>query len=1666
MKRGQKLLSVLLTLCVFFTLCPAEATEMAQLLKYTASGSWTVGESELFWLLDEDGELTIEGTGSMLEEAEPGSDDPRMAAIMSPNISASFADSGSYPWNLNANGGLSSSNQGRSSTSSTTTITFLCNSPLRLMFSWSVSSESYDPLTITLDESNIVNTGGSNSGTVDRVLAVGSHTLQLNYRKDSSNNYGSDTATVSELRILSEPWYDYREQIHNAVIPSGITDIMFSAFYGCSALTEVTIPNSVTSIGDFAFYGCTSLTGVTIPNNVSSIGNSAFSGCTGLTGVTIPGSVNSIGDSAFSGCTSLTEVTIPTSINSIGASTFSGCTKLTSVTIPSSVSAIGTSAFSSCPDITLHVPNGSYAQSYARRNNIRHVILGAEQTVYTASGSWTVGESELFWLLDEDGELTIEGTGSMLEEAEPGSDDPRMAAIMSPNISASFADSGSYPWNLNANGGLSSSNQGRSSTSSTTTITFLCNSPLRLMFSWSVSSESYDPLTITLDESNIVNTGGSNSGTVDRVLAVGSHTLQLNYRKDSSNNYGSDTATVSELRILSEPWYDYREQIHNAVIPSGITDIMFSAFYGCSALTEVTIPNSVTSIGDFAFYGCTSLTGVTIPNNVSSIGNSAFSGCTGLTGVTIPGSVNSIGDSAFSGCTSLTAVTIPSGVSSIGDSVFSGCTALTEYVVADGTTSLSDNMFRGCTNLTSVTVPASVTNIGEGTFSDCPNITLYVSAGSTARSYAIRNNIPFEISIADADATGVEVSPTTVTLEVGDTAQLTATVQPFNAKDKSVTWTSLSSGVASVDENGLVTAVSPGEVRIMATSTDGGFTAFCKVTVNAPTPVSGVTLDKSLIVLDVNGTESLTATVAPDDASNKAVTWTSSDSSIVAVDESGTVTMKARGAAVVTVTTADGGKTASCTVTTPVDPTGLKLDKTSLVLAPGVSASISASVIPENATSRVVRWTSADPDIASVDAEGVVTALKEGSATIVATCAVGGAYAVCLVTVQGSVTHVASVTVAPSKVDSLSVGSSVTLSATISPANASNRDMTWSSDRPEVADVSAKGTVTARSAGTAVITATTSDGGKTASCTVTVPASERVPDRLEATLPGAVEIIKGSPLNVPGLTVYAVYGTEKETVKDYALSGYDADKTGAQTITVTYREKTTTFQVTVVDRAVESLSVVQQPAKREYAVGETLSLSGLTLSAVYNDKTSQEITDTSKFSASGFDSSRAGSCTVTVSYGGKSADFTVTVREASPSVTVSAPSINIVSFAGGKRVELSSAQGAQIRYTTDGSDPVSGGTAYAAPLELTETKTVKAVALLNGNASSVTSGRVSVTKAGTPSASYASGAQLPAGTLVTLRTDTQGANIYYTTNGDAPSVKSALYGSGVLVNADTTIQAIAVKEGCANSDILTLTYSVPRSGEETRSGAVISFGSVTSRAGQAVAVPVYIFADEAVTEFRFTVKYDAGIAGRSFEYASVSPVEGMRKSSLLVSDDAASGELTVYYQGGGIESGEMFTLNLNVLASAEDDAYPLTLSSDGISVQTGSVTPLVDVTEGVITLQGSHNSQLTGSVTFSSGGTEISSGSAIPSGTSKVSATFDMDPYQPEQGASVMVNVFAAVYDRDGFMVDLEMWETLLSNAGSVFMRDIDIPPNVQVGRIKIMILSDDLTPLMAQSAL
>ena len=390
-------------------------------------------------------------------------------------------------------------------------------------------------------------------------------------------------------------------------------------------------------------------------------------------------------------------------------------------------------------------------------------------------------------------------------------------------------------------------------------------------------------------------------------------------------------------------------------IPNTIREIGSGAFSICQFTGELKIPDSVTSIGHSAFSQCSGFTGsLTIPNSVTSIGTSAFSDCSGFTGsLTIGNSVTSIGHGAFYDCSGFTgSLIIPNSVTSIDKLSFASCSGFSTLTIGSGVKEIGDKAFflTAFNEITSkAVVPPVITSNKKAFDSDSYSKPLYVPAESlqaykTAHEW---KDFKYIYPIGWVEPTGITLDKEAVNVEVKGNTTLTATVAPEDASDKSVTWTSSSTSIATV-KDGVVTGVKAGTATITATTVNG-LKASCKITVVVPP--SSVSIYPTSKTLKPSETVTLRATVSPSSAYDKSVSWTSSNDAVAEVDEEGVVTAISPGTATITATTING-KTATCKVTvSDPDPFTYTYDDTNMTATvtglANPSATLNDPVIPD-----------------------------------------------------------------------------------------------------------------------------------------------------------------------------------------------------------------------------------------------------------------------------------------------------------------------------------------------------------------------------------------------------------------------------------------------------------------------------------------------------------------------------------------------------------------------------------------------------------------------------------------------------------------------------------------------------------------------------------------------
>ena len=255
--------------------------------------------------------------------------------------------------------------------------------------------------------------------------------------------------------------------------------------------------------------------------------------------------------------------------------------------------------------------------------------------------------------------------------------------------------------------------------------------------------------------------------------------------------------------------------------------------------------------------------------------------------------------------------------------------------------------------------------------------------------------------------------------------------------------------------------------------------------------VTGVSLNKQTLSLVEGDSETLTATVAPSNATNKAVSWKSSYASVASVDNSGKVTAVKAGSATITVTTTDGSKTATCSVTVTaktIEVNDVGLDKSEMEMVAGDSYQFTVTLKPDNASDKTLSWSSSDENVATVDNSGKVTAISEGKVTITVKTSNSAQSASCDITVKAASIPVTGVNI-DSWIINIGVNETAAIAYTIQPEDATNKEVTFSSDNTDVVAVDSEGTLVGVSSGSAKVTVTTVDGGFSSICTVNVVGS-------------------------------------------------------------------------------------------------------------------------------------------------------------------------------------------------------------------------------------------------------------------------------------------------------------------------------------------------------------------------------------------------------------------------------------------------------------------------------------------------------------------------------------------------------------------------------------------------
>lgn len=919
----------------------------------------------------------------------------------------------------------------------------------------------------------------------------------------------------NSVTIIGEAAFQYCTGLTGSLtIPNSVTIIEEYAFYGCSGFTgSLTIPDSVTEIGAYAFEDCSGFTGsLTISNSVTKIGNFAFSFCSGFTGsLTIPNSVTEIGKDAFFRCSgftgsltlsdSLTEIgewtfrecsgfteplIIPNSVTKIGEGAFYGCSGFTgSPTISNSVTEIGEYAFAKCtgfsgslkiPDSVTDIGNEAFAgcrgitdpivigksvtsvgyYSFANINTSAFVFLSDvplsysdlfycykipvyvhQNSLYDYQKAWPSKDIrplkfdfDYNWLnLWIDQKWTI---NSFIEAPEPfnnpeiefSSSDPTVASvdedgemtglsvgkcIISASIKDNILEFPDATVNITVSGMEFAYGADQIVSIGGQTQLFLKFIPNGLTESM-MQWKSSDPNIATVDDSGVVT--GVAAGKAVISVTAGRQTLECNIYVYSRIDEAGDNALVMKTK-------DAR-QLPGVQLPEGCP--LSTTWYSYD------------------------------PNIVAVDEN-------GLVTAVSPGHTDVSLRTKYEGITHYLAFydiwVCDNFVLNKSESVLSKGSneILLASLQPEGLAGPPVKWKSSDPEVATVDQSGQVTAEGEGKAiisATVGDLTADCSVYVFTYINETEDNAPF--------------------MKTKETLQLSGAQLP-EGFSSSVSWVSSDTQVVTVDENGLVTAVSAGRASVAEIAL-GSLLAEYEIWV-----YDDFVLSKSEMVLAKGASETLTATFVPEDLPSRSVEWTSSNPNVVRVDESGCVTAMRRGQAIITATS--GPLTAECTVyvVNPINETG----EAARVMKTEETAQLAGARLPEGFPSSVT-WTSSDARVVTVDENGLVTAVGTGHATVTEN-ALGSVLAEYEIWVYDSMVLNKSEMV-------LSTGASETLVAAFEPEGLGSQVIKWKTSFIDVARVDESGLVTARAAGKAIITATS--GTLTAECIVYVvsPVSE------------------------------------------------------------------------------------------------------------------------------------------------------------------------------------------------------------------------------------------------------------------------------------------------------------------------------------------------------------------------------------------------------------------------------------------------------------------------------------------------------------------------------------------------------------------------------------------------
>ncbi len=496
------------------------------------------------------------------------------------------------------------------------------------------------------------------------------------------------------------------------------------------------IPNSVTNIGS-VFQNCTDLTSLYIGNGIVKVSYAAFYGCSNLVSVFIPDCVTSVAGNAFYNCNNLTDINIPNSVTQIGEKAFYNCTNLKNVMIPDSITYIGDNTFDLCDELTIIGSVGSYAETYARNNNIPFVYANVKSVSVCALPNKTVYPTNGVLITDglalsvtfEDGTQTVVTTGYTIGGYDFSTMGIKSIMVSYGELAAYFdvvvCDHNFGEWLEKiqptcTKNGIESRFCSICSYEETQTVAALEH---KFSTDWTIDiaptcttsgSKSHHCINCN-EKTDVTEISASHQWSEEWTVDIEpTETTEGSKSRHCTSCDAKTDVTVIPMPNTESPATDFEYSIRNGEVritdyigTNGtmnipvyienypVTTIAAFAFSGNTTITKVSIPDTVKTIEYYAFNNCTELLAVDVGNGITEVPQSAFSGCSNLINIVLPETITSIGVGAFYSCTSLTSIDIGDKVVSIGDRAFYNCTALTEIIIPEVTSTIGSDAFYG-----------------------------------------------------------------------------------------------------------------------------------------------------------------------------------------------------------------------------------------------------------------------------------------------------------------------------------------------------------------------------------------------------------------------------------------------------------------------------------------------------------------------------------------------------------------------------------------------------------------------------------------------------------------------------------------------------------------------------------------------------------------------------------------------------------------------------------------------------------------------------------------------------------------------------------------------------------------------------------------------------------